>query len=421
MIFIEKINSKDKINRTINMIKNPITRDFSLNILGSAIYTLSTQILAYPFISRIVSANEYGLILTLMGIANAIGVAIGNPLNNTRILLQKNYSGKSNPGDFNLIFLLGLSINIVLVSIISSLVIGGLDHNVVLVTFISILILFRAYFTVSYRLVINYKKFLYSSLMGFLGYLIGVLIAKLTGTWGFVFIFGELFTCAYIFVTSKYLVCEKPLRTNLFNLAAKKYTLIMSAALISTMMTYMDRFFIYPFLGGAQVSIYNVASFLGKTGGIILTPIAGVLLTYYAKENNLTIHVFIKRLIAFFCFAVFLYIGILIFGRPITTILYPTLYKESMPYFMLANLASTVFILGNTLQPTLLRYCDSRWQPIIQIVYLLSYLILGVYGMDKFGLIGFCYSVLFSNVLKILFMITVVIYSFSKSKEKGLL
>lgn len=420
-ISIEKINNKDRVKSKINILKNPIARDFLLNILGSAIYTLSTQILAYPFISRIVGSDEYGLVLTLMGIANAIGVAIGNPLNNTRILLQKNYSDRSIQGDFNFIFLVGFSVNIVLVSVISSLIIGGFDLNVVYMTFISILILFRSYFTVSYRLVINYRKLLYSNLLGMLGYFLGVFIARLTGVWGFVFIFGELFSGVYIFVTSRHLVFEKPIRTELFNTTLKKYMLIMSAAFISTLMTYMDRFFIYPFLGGDQVSIYNVASFLGKTGGIILTPIAGVLLTYYANERNLTIQIFIKRLIIFFSSAVLLYIGILMFGRSITALLYPTLYKESIPYFVLANLATTVSILGNTIQPTLLRYCNSGWQPIIQVVYLLSYLIFGVYGMNNYGLIGFCYSVLFSNLIKIFFMISVVIYSFNKSKEKGIL
>lgn len=401
--------------------KSPIAKDFILNILGSVIYTLSTQILAYPFISRIVGPDEYGLILTLMGLANAIGVAIGNPLNNTRILLDKKYHEKSGAGDFNYIFLLGLIANVVIVLAVSIFVIGKIDIDAFCVTIISVLILFRAYYTVSYRLVINYKKFLYSSILGLIGYIVGMFVANFIGNWAVVFIIGEFFTCAYIFLTSKHLVFEKPEKTDLFKETSQKYTLFMSAALLSTLMTYMDRFFIYPFLGGEQVSIYNVASFLGKTGGIILTPIAGVLLTYYAKESNLTIQTFTKRLLAFFSFGALLYIGILIFGRLVTRILYPTLYEAAMPYFMLANLATTVFIIGNTLQPTLLRYCDSRWQPVIQAVYLISYVGFGIYGMNNFGLMGFCYAVLFSNIIKIAIMIVVVVYSFNKSKEKGIL
>lgn len=402
-------------------IKKSIAKDFILNILASTIYTFSTQILAYPFLSRIMSASDYGLLLILMGLANAIGVALSNPLNNTRILLQKKYSDNKVVGDFNLIFTLGLFVNIFLIIITSIIIIGKLDTDIIFIIVISVLIMFRSYYAVSYRLVINYRRFLYSSLFGLLGYLVGISVSFLTGVWGFTFVFGEIFACYYIYKTSKELVFEKVTITHLFNSTFKKYSLIMSAAFLSTVMTYMDRFFIYPFLGPGQVSVYNVASFLGKTGGIILMPIAGVLLTYYAKENGMSLKTFYKRFLSFLGVATLFFLGILIFGKFVTGFLYPTLIDDAIPYFIVANLATTIFILGNTIQPTLLRYCSSKWQPVIQTSYLAIYLILGIFAMKEYGLMGFCFSVLISNIFKIILMLAIVIYTFKKSNGKGLI
>lgn len=390
----------------VKRVKKGIFKDFILNIIASGIYTLATQILAYPYLSRIMSGNEYGLVLTLMGINNAVGVSLGNPLNNTRILLQPSYDKKNLKGDYNLIFLFCLIIDIIVTASVTSIILKKFNIIALGCTIVSSLILFRAYYSASYRIVINYKKNLYSSISGLFGYIFGMWITYLTNSWIFTFVFGELFACIYIFYTAK-IVHDGFQITPMLKRTLKKYLLIMSAAILSTMMTYMDRFFIYPFLGADQVSVYNVASFLGKTAGIIMIPVSGVLLTYYAKDSKLTIIEFYKRMGLFFGVSLLFYIGIILVGIPVTGFLYPTIIGGATPYFGIANLATTIFILGNTIQPTLLRFCSSIWQPIIQGIYFLIYLLLGIYGMQQEGLMGFCYAVLIANIIKIVIMIVI--------------
>lgn len=407
-----------RLKEILQIYKKGIFRDFILNILASLILTIATQLIAYPYLSRILSGDEYGLILTVMGIANAVGVSLGNPLNNTRILLQPEYDKKNLNGDYNPLFSACLIVNVFVIAILTTVVLQKFDFTVIGCVVISILILFRSYYSASYRIIINYKKNLYSNVFGFVGYIFGVIITSYTKVWVFTFIFGELFSCIYIYFTAK-IVHDNFQLTSLFKKSARKYIIIMSAAILSTMMMYMDRFFIYPLLGAEQVSIYTVASYLGKTAGIVMTPIAGVLLSYYAKEAKLTIKQFYKRTGLFTVVALLFYLMTLLVGVPITRILYPTLLDSALQYFAIANLAATIAVLGNTIQPTLLRFCKAKWQPIIQGVYFVLYLLLGYIGMKQNGLMGFCFSVLTVNTLKIFLMLCITTVSLYKNEKKG--
>lgn len=404
-----------KINQ---LVKKGIYKDFVLNIVASIIFTLATQIIAYPYLGRIMSKKEYGLLLTVMGIVNAVGVALGNPLNNTRILLEPQYERKHLNGDYNIIFLICVLIDIIAVIPLSFMVLGNEWLSVIGCTIVSVLVLFRAYYSASYRIVINYKKNLYSSIFGLFGYIIGIGLTYITGIWILTFVFGELFSCIYIYFTAS-IVHDKFQITDLFRTSIRKYSLFMFAAILSTMMTYMDRFFIFPILGAEQVSIYNVASFLGKTAGIVMNPIAGVLLTYYAKENKLSLSQFYKRMGIFFSASALFYLGILLLGMPVTRILYPTIADSTAPIFAIANLSTTVFILGNIIQPTLLRFCSAKWQPIIQGIYFAMYIALGIIGMKSNGIAGFCYSVLIVNIVKIIIMMLITTSTLYKKKGEN--
>lgn len=384
-----------------------ILKDSILNIIASLILTLVVQVLVYPYLALKFTIAEYGIILTLMGMVNAVGVSLGNSLNNTRILLQPEYDKRRTNGDYNLIFLCLLLVGAIITGCISIVLLKRLDITVIGCIVITILILFRSYYSASFRIIINYKKILYSNIWGFIGYIVGLVIVKYTGFWVFVFVFGELFACIYIYYTSK-IIHDKFQITILFKKSLVKFTFIMMAAVFSNLLMYMDRFFIYPFLGAEQVSVYTVASFIGKSAGILLNPIAGVLLTYYVKEELMTVRQFYKRTGLFTLVSCIIYILILLVGIPITKVLYPSLVNSALPFFYVGNLAAILFILGNTIQPTLLRYCHAKWQLIIQVTYFLLYLILGYFGMITYELFGFVYAILIANFLRILLMLFVV-------------
>jgi O-antigen/teichoic acid export membrane protein len=363
------------------------------------------------------SGIEYGTMLTVMGIINAVGSSLGNPLNNTRILLDSEYGRKNLSGDFNLIFLICLPITVLVVLIFSGLIYSSININTICYAVISALVLFRSYYSAGYRIIINYKKVLYSNIWGVVGYIIGLFITFYTNEWFFTFLFGELTACIYIFFTSQILQ-DKYKKTYLFKKSFLKYSLIMSATVISMAITYMDRFIIYPLLGAEQVSIYNVASFMGKMAAIVMGPISAVLLTYYAKEVQLSVKQFYIRTGFFTLASAILFLLILLVGMPITRVLYPTLAEDASRYFIIANLASTVLILGNTIMPTLLKFCSSKWQPVIQVIFVILYLIFGYFGMIRNELMGFCYAILFVNIIRIAVMLAIATFTLYGQEDK---
>lgn len=406
------------LKKCIKKIKKAIFKDFLLNILSSILVTFSIHFLTYPYLSRIVSSEKYGMILLMMGCINAIGVCIGNSLNNTRILMESEYEKKKISGDYNLIFISCCIINAVLILTIFLKVIKSDIITTVFAIIISLLVLFRSYYSVGYRIIINYKKNLYSNLVGVIGYLLGLLLTHYTGVWLFPFILGEFLSCIYIYRTVP-LVHEPFKITVLMNTNVKKLFFVMFATIFSVALTYMDRFFIYPVLGPEQVTNYTVAAFLGKTFGIIMTPVSGVLLTYYVKETKLLLEDFYKRLTIFLVITICFYFVIYFIQIPMTKLLYPTLASQAIPYVIVANISSVLFIFGNTLQPTLLRFCGEKWLTFVQGLYFAFYLIFGYFGMKHSGLKGFCYGMLLANTLKILIVVMIVIYTLTNKQNEN--
>lgn len=396
--------------------KKVIFKDSMLNIIGSLILTIATQGLAYPLLAKYFSIHEYGTLLTLMGIINTIGVTLGNSLNNTRLLMQSTYNKKGLTGDFNFIFVCILIVGIVLSGLSSIIFLKKFNITIIGCVLITTLIIFRSFYSVGYRLLINYRRMLISNIYGAIGYIIGIIVSIFTNTWVFTFIFGELLASLYIIRTS-HVVNEKFNLTPLFKISLNRYLLIMGAAIITNFMMYMDRFFIFPLLGAEQVSIFTVASFLGKTAGILFNPISAVLLTYYVKENRLTLKKFAHRILFFSIFSFFIYMLIYFVGIPITGIFYPTIIKDATPIFYLANLALIIFILGNTIQPTLLTYCKTKWHLTIQIVYLFIYIVTGYFGINKDGLTGFCIALLISNISRVVLMVLVILRTLYKNNN----
>lgn len=400
------------------MIKKRFSRfnDYILNIIASLILTISTQLIAYPFLSRLLNSEEYGNMLLFMGLINATAVSFGTPLNNTRLLLQDKYRNVTEKnGDFNILFLYAIVFNSIIIALITFVMDTEFTYNVIFYMAISFFILFRSYYSVEYRLIINYMKILKVSCFCFVGYTIGIFFSYMTKQWMFTFFMGELFGFLYI-IKGSTLIKEGMFKTEYYHIAKSKCNMILLSSVITSFSSYLDRFFIYPVLGSTNVAIYNVSSFIGKTAGIVMTPITGVMLTYYAKENKLNLKVFYKRIILFAAFSSLFYLFSVIIGKPITRLLYPDYVDIAMKYMYIANLSSILLILSNTIQPTLLRYCNTIWQPIIQGSYILLYLIFGFLGMKINGLYGFCVSNLIVNALKNIQMIIIVHLSISKRK-----
>lgn len=381
--------------------KFKIVQDFSYSILASLISVAVMQLLLYPLLANIFNSNEYGQLLTVMGIVNTISSTIGNTLNNTRLIQQTRYEEKGLQGDFNLLLSYANVIGFIAIILIGNICVGfSLTVNLLL-ALLTILIAIKSYLVVSYRIKLNYKLNLVCSIITSIGYLIGIGVVYVTAIWPLAFIVAEVFGIIFLLFTSD-LHKEPFKRTVLFNETTMKYFLLILTGLLGNLLVYMDRLIIFPVLGGESVSIYTTASVFGKSFGIVMTPIAGVLLSYFSQKSfvmtrkrfwsiNLTVIFFS---IGFFCVT-------LLLAPWVTGILYPKLIAAATPYILLANLTAVIGVTANIIQPSVLKFAPTYWQVVKEVVYGVVYLGLGYILLIQQGIIGFCWAAIIASVIRI--------------------
>ena len=381
-----------------------VGKDFSLSIIASAIVTGVLQIAVYPYLAKKYGADEYGIILTVMGVVNIFITALGNTLNNTRLIQEDIYRKKELHGDYNaLLWIACVTAGVVVLGISGSMTNLSLINRVFLMA-ATVGGVLRSYYCVQYRIVLNFTKNMISNCVVAAGYIVGILVYNFYENWPVIFVMGEVIGLIYIIKTCE-IVHEKMQFTILFKETSLKYVMLIVTGLLGNILVYLDRLLLLPSLGGEAVSIYTVASFFGKTLGIVMTPIAGVLLGYYAQKNfamNRKLFWIINSSVLIVSAAFFLVTVLL--GEWFTGILYPELIEQSAPYMILANLASIINATASMTQPSVLKYAPTYWQIIIQCVYCIGYIGLGVIMMQKWGIMGFCVAALIANLLRLLLL-----------------
>ena len=392
---------------------NKLFKDFTLNIIAVFLFMMTPQLLIYPYLSRILPIGEYGTILTMMAIVTVSAIAFGEALSNTRVLMNGEYSSKKLVGDYNIIFALVTILNAVIVALAVGLLFDRSFTDIIACVAISMLYLFRTYYMTAFKIAINYKKILITSLFEVLGYLLGFYFAVQSGIWFLPFLFGETFAYIYLLFASN-IVKDNFTFTQLFKKSFRKYVFLFPASLLTHAIFQLDKFLIYLSMDSAQVAVFTVSTFLGRIMGLVIIPVAGVLLAYYAKESRMTLKRFYKNMgLALAVNVVFLAL-IYTVGEPVLQFLYPTLTDGAMEYFYIANLAMIIIIFSNIINPTLLRYGKSSWQMIINGIYVVLYVVAGIIGINANGLMGFCYSILIANCIKVVFMAGLAHYVLNK-------
>lgn len=387
-----------------NIVKKAknISKDFIYNITASLLFTGVMQIIVYPYLAQRFSAQEYGTLLTLMGIANTVVVSLGNTLNNTRLIMNQAYEKKHLSGDFNIILIFAVFVSVVCTIIAGTFVFDqGIFATVLLSLYVG-LACFRAYVSVEFRLVLNFKKILYGNVWGALGYIVGTGIVMVIPVWSISFLMAELFYTLYILHNTK-IYRESYKTTELLGRTSSKYLILIITGLSGNLLVYLDRLLIYPLVGADAVSTYTVAAFFGKTLSIVMVPIAGVLLGYYAqKDYKMTIKKFwnINILTLVFC-SLFILISIVL-SPLITKLLYPTLFESAKSYLFVANLAATIGVMCSITQTSVLKFAPTWLQIVKEVVYGVAYIGCGVVLLDRYGLWGFCMAAVTANVVKLL-------------------
>lgn len=373
--------------------------DFIYNILATFLSTGTMQLIVLPQLARRLSVSDYGVMLTATGFMNVLIAAFGNNLCNSRLRQNGKYIANKYSGDYQIMLAITSVFSIIGISVFNIYLKADLIRLVFPLALITLTGIWKAYYLVTYRLSINYKKNLIANVFSCIGYCFGGFILVHYFKWPWVFLPANALTLLYIYFSSN-IIREPFRRTILFGDSAKVTTALLIGGLIGNITTYLDRFIIYPILGSESVSTYATAAWFSKSILILMAPITSVLLSYITvgrlKLNRKKYNLICLFLLAgvFLCWG-----GAIVLAPIITGWMYPTLINQAKPYIVIVSLSITMGIMGNFLAVMVFAYAPVIWQTIIPIIKVLIYIIFGVLWVKQSGIMGMIMAVFMANLL----------------------
>lgn len=393
-------------------MKKKIIYDAFLNIVASSLPLIALQLLILPVVGSVLGDAQYGLIITLVSLTTLLSHPFGNVLNNIRLLQNDNYDEKKYCGDFNILLVCCIIINSII------MIVGTIYYDneysiisILLVVMISIFTLAREYFIVAFRIKLDYKAILMNNVILGIGYLLGLGIFHLFGYWQFIYIIGSISSLSYI-MNKTNLIHEGFKRTPLFKDTTYKSLVLFLSVFMKTALSYADKLVLFPLLGPRAVSIYYTATILGKLITRIITPVSGVMLSYFAKMKKFKMKDFIQILSLTAIVGVIGYVISILISEPILKFLYPNWANESLNLIYITT-ATTIFgVMSSVIHPIVLRFNNVNWQLLISGSNLVVSVIAVILLFNMFGLYGFCLGLLVANVIKLLIMISIFIFNY---------
>ena len=390
------------LNRVSLVIKQKrhYIEDIVLNIFATAIPLLSLQFFLLPKVNSVVGEEEYGLIVTIISVFTFITSTSAGTLNNVRLLMNMTYEEKRVSGDYNIIQLFFSILNAILVIVITIFYSPSLSaFDLILLGVVTILICADGYYSVGFRLQLDYKKILLQKIFLAVGYIIGFFVFMKTKNWIYIYIIGYLLDVAYVLWKTN-LLFEPWIITYLFKETAKKETILIVSSLIGGISSYVDKLIIYPIYGGIITSTYYVASLMGKGISMLTFPISGVLLSYFSNRKQ-----FGNNSIKFMTICGWIaggigYILCLLVSKPLLSILYPSIVGEAMKYVPVLLVGSVIGVQNTFLSPVVLKFCDTKWQMLISLLNVVGYLGFALLFMKLWGLMGFCIASVATTAMK---------------------
>ena len=406
----------DAINKIKDSLKKGIIGDVVFKLIANIVQTIVRNIIVLPFLASFFITNEYGELVTVIGVITTVSAGLGNSLLSTRLVMESNYSHKNLQGDFNIICWIVSGLSVIATPFIACAFPNQSYPNLIVIALILFLETFTGYQSGWFIIKQAYRKLVIYTLVGGLGFGVGILATSIFGIWTLTYICSDIFCFIFLCLFSP-LLKEKNILTGNLKMTLQKYSVLIITTLISNALAYMDRLMLYPTIGSETVAVYTTASFFGKAFSLISTPVSSIMLGYYATER---IKLNKKKYWAI-NLGMLIVLGIFmlitaIFGEWFTGILYPQLIKQAAPFILIANLSSAIGATAQITKSAALKYAKTYWTLVIQAVYAIVYIGLGLLMANEYGLKGFAYSVLVANIIQLLLLYLICHISLGERK-----
>ena len=383
-----------------------------LSVIGIGAYNAVIQFLVYPVISRRIGADAFGHVLTLLSVMSVAAVSVGAGVNYARMANVPRFQAEN--GDYNRFLLPGL----VAVALCGAgtLVYFGAPHPAswALYPLLGVVSALRYYGNVAYRLEINYRKNFLFYLILSAGYALGLLLFRLVGLWETAILCGEAFAVGYVVLSGT--VLRRPFWKTSPNVRKVRASCaaLSTAQLFTNLTMHADRLLIGALLDGTQVTIFYIASLLGKAVAMLTEPIAGVAIGFLARTEKFGRRQFLLSALVSLALGAAAFVAFIPTAPFLIGFLYPDVVADAQPFFLIANGGQIVYFIANLLLVIVLRFAAEKYQLYINVTYSVLFFAVCIPALLHGGLPLFCALVLALNAVRLLAVLVLGIW---KSKE----
>ena len=373
--------------------------DMFLNMVGFGIYIVSQQILLLPILAKIVEDEVYSSFVLFLSILNVVCNVVGGELGNTRLVKDSDYKEKNTMGDFSRIFLVAsLIVSIILLPILIYLKYSVIACFILILTII--LANVRLYSLCYYRLQKQYKKVIIQNTLYLLGIIISLTVFYFWRIVYLLLIIPEILCTTYAFFNSD-IFKMKLKKTTEMKLTVKKFSELGVVSFLTNMMSYFDKFIIYPMFGATAVAAYYAVNSMSKITSLITNPMSSVILSWVSNTDGKKDKSRIMRMTLIANIPAIL--GVTIVTIPCTYIALRILYSQYLAQALVLiipiSVASGFGTANSLLKSVLLKYMDSRKLLVLYSLYFVIFGISSYFLVKAFELTGFAFANLISQVI----------------------
>ena len=161
-------------------------------------------------------------------------------------------------------------------------------------------------------------------------------------------------------------------------------------------------------MNGEAVTVFYVATLIGKVIAMLTTPLNGIIIGYLARyKGRFTARFFtVVTLASLVVAAVFTAGGVLV-SHIFVKWMYPDVYSEAAVYFLAANAGQVLYFISGTMMVVVLRFVHERYQLIINMIYAALFAAIVIPLVWKFGIWGITWGLLIVNVLRFILVAAV--------------
>lgn len=398
------------------ILEHRFFKDSFWTISALCILNVTIQFLIYPFLNYALGAEEYGNILFLISIINIVSVSIGISVNNRRMVASADAATQNS--EYNLFLLV---ISVLLLPICAAMsVIFKMNMGLVQILLFWLLMCtttWRYYADVEFRLNLNYKGYFIYYFVISLGYLLGIVLFNATKEWTMILLPGEIAGLVYVGWKGE-IFRKASINKEGMQVFLKAVMYLIASQLLIQLVFNADRFVLKLLSGGVAVTVYYIASLMGKTIALLTTPLNSVIIGYLAKSRKKMTAGRWSRIVGLCIIAggVILFVCV-VASHIVIRMLYPNEFEMAEPLFILANLAQIVYFMTGILTTILLRYVEEKQQLNITLVYVVAFAVIVLPVTWKYKLWGFAYAILIVNTFRFVYVFLVML---KKIKDKKL-